>query len=183
MCCPAGFPSVLLQVLYHLGSVHPEELGSCWAPQQPFCSRMWEQTGPWLTDRHFQQILPVRWLWFHFCCSLIWTILYPNCPNLHVAFLCSCQGKTVRPDDSADTKWTRIPSHFHQRYFHNLLITWLPCSTGEMMQSRRKVWWVTVMVPAIQCLLLVQCHGNPRFSSWVILNTVMSRVAYRLLDS
>lgn len=116
ICCPAGFLSMLLRVVYHLGSIHPEKLRSCWALQKPFCSWIWEQVGPWLTETCFQQILTVGQIWFHLCCSVVWTLLYSRCPNLHEASLCSCHGKTVRPDDSTDTKWTQIPNHFNQRY-------------------------------------------------------------------
>lgn len=68
MCCPAGFSSMLVQGLYHLGSVHPEKLRSCWTPQKPFCFWLWEQAGPWLTDTRFQQI-------FTSCADLISFVL------------------------------------------------------------------------------------------------------------
>lgn len=110
MCCPAGFPTVLLQVLYCLGSVHPEELRLCWAPQKPFCSWVWEQT------HNSQQTLPVRQIWFQLRYSLIRTLLYPSCPYLYVASLCSCHGKIIRPDDNTDTKLIQISNHFNQRY-------------------------------------------------------------------
>lgn len=140
MCCPAGFSSMLLKVLYHLGSVHLEKLKSWLAPQKPFCSRVWAQVGPWLTDTHFQQILPVGQICFYLCCSLIWTLLYPSCPNLHVASLCSCHGKTIRPDDSTDTKWTQIPNHFNQSYmqFMNCIAS-LFHSRDDAVQKKNQV--------------------------------------------
>lgn len=116
MCCPAGFYSMLVQVLYCLGSVHPEKLRSCWTPQKPSAFGCGNKQAPGWQIHACNRFLPVGQICFHLCYSLVRTPLYPSCSNLRVAPLCSCCSEIIRPDDSKDTKWTRIPNHFHERY-------------------------------------------------------------------
>lgn len=87
------------------------------------------------------RFLPVGEIWFHLCCSLVRTLLYPSSPNLHVA-----PSKILRPDDSKDTKWTQILNHFHQKYmqFMNHVASMFQ---GRDDLSRGKVRWVSGVFP------------------------------------